>query len=152
MSIKPRTIDNLGIEASNKYAKDQEALDLRLIEDFRRPTKLEGGFTPYIPAGGEESFTIFSIGSATVWAAFSSPENFSIQASGLFSHLMLPSIGGSEGLQALKDKLENLEKTIPQNSGEQREYKIVRSFISYLTDASRTFELIRARCNQYQRG
>lgn len=152
MSIKPRTIDNLGIEASNKYAKGQEELEQRLIEDFRRPLRLEGGLTPYIPAGGEESFTIFSIGCATVWAAFTCPENYSVNASGLFSHLMLPSIGGSEGLQALGDKLENLEKTIPKNAAQQDEYNKVRSFITYLTDASRTFELIKARCNQYQRG
>lgn len=147
------TIDNLGLEASKAYARGQQALDLRLIEESRYfPAKVEGGLTPYISAEGEESFTIFTIGRATVWATFSPPQNYSVSAFHLFSYLLIPSIGGSERLQALGDKLEGLEKTIPQDRVEQYKYQTLRSFVKHLIDFSRTLESIRARCNQYQRG
>ena len=153
MSIKSRTIDNLGIEASNQYAKGQEALDRRLVEESRQfPTTIESGLTPYISIGGEESFSIFTMGRASVWAAFSPPANYNTTAYRLFSFLFIPSLGGSERLQALGDKLENLKKTISQDRAQQHEYKMLLSFVKHLVDSSRTFELIKSRCNQYQRG
>jgi len=153
MSIKPRTIDNLGIEASKQYAKGQQELDRRLIEESRLfPSRIEAGLSPYVPAEGEESFTVFIIGRATVWAAFAPPAGYAARSSRLFSYIMIPSLGGSERLQALADKLENLEKTVPQNRLEQHQYNTLRSFIKHLIDSSRTFELIKSRCNQYQRG
>ncbi len=156
MSIKSRTIDNLGIEASNQYAKNQQALkdiDVNLLQEspYFRPS-IESGLTPYIPAGGEESFSIFTIGRATVWAAFSAPANYGATAYRLFTYSFIPSLGGSERLQAIGDKLESLEKTISPDRVPQHEYKTLRSFIQHLIDSSRTFDLIKSRCNQYQRG
>lgn len=150
MSIKPRTIDNLGIEASQSYAKRQKELDLRLIEEARYfPPKIEGGISPYIPLLFEERFVI---GSATVWAIFTPPANYSVSLSGLFSYQMIPSLGGTEKLQSLYDQLETLGKTIPDEKMQQYEYKTVLSFVQFLSESSRTFDLIKARCNQYQRG
>jgi hypothetical protein len=153
MGIKPRTIDNLGIEASRQYAKNQEALDQRLVEESRYfPSNVEGGLAPYISAGGEESFKIFSIGLPTAWATFSAPENYSVAGSRLFTHQMLPTIGGSEKLQANIDKLDILKEKIPPDDPAMPNLKIMLSHFTDMKDDSRTFELIKGRCNQYQKG
>ena len=151
MSIKPRTIDNLGIEASNQYAKNQKELDLRLIGDAQIFTgKIEAGITePYVPA---ETFEKISIGPVTLWAAFMAPPDYSINSSRFFSYQFIPSLGSSERLQAVSDHLETLEKTISSDPTEQHEFKTCRNLITMLIGSFRTFELIKARCNQYQRG
>ncbi len=151
MSSKLRTIDNLGIEASNQYAKGQQALDRHLIDESRFfPPSIKGGLTPYIPSESEENFTIFTMGRATVWAAFSPPMNYADSSVRLFTYLFIPSLGTSEQLQTLDDRLETLDKKIHKDR--ERDYKKLCSFIKHLIDSSRTFELIKARCNQYQRG
>jgi hypothetical protein len=151
MSIKSRTIDNLGIEASNQYAKGQQSLDLRLVEESRfLPSKIEGGLAPYIPGEGEESFTIFTIGRASIWAAFTPPPKYDATIYHLYTYTLIPSLGTSEQLQALDDKFETVEKKITREK--EREYKKLRALIKHLLSSSRTFELIKSRCNQYQRG
>lgn len=153
MSIKSRTIDNLGIEASNQYAKGQEALASGLVEDSRKFTiTAEGGLPPYIPAEGIDSFTIFSMKGHTVWAAFSPPANYSALSPRLFTYSFIPSLGGSERLQTLADKLESLEKTIPQDRVQHHECKTLHSFVIDLVKFCRTHELIQSGRNQYQRG
>lgn len=188
MSIKARTVDDLGIEASNQYARNQATLDRQLMEETRLfPSKIEGGLNPYISAEGEESYAKFTIGQAVIWANFSPPKDYSVKASRLFTYQLIPSLGGSEQLQAISDKLEALEKGViislenpkaiileqrfkrheAKREGEHEhedereqererkrmhEYKMFCSFIKMLIDSFRTFELIKSRCNQYQRG
>lgn len=190
MSIKPRTVDDLGIDASNQYARNQAALDPRLMEESRLfPSKIEGGLNPYISAEGEESYAKFTIGQAVIWANFSPPQDYGVKASRLFTYQLIPSLGGSERLQAISDKLESLDRSViislespktmilehglhrneerrqgehgheqedqPEQERERKrmhEYKMFCSFIKMMIDSFRTFELIKSRCNQYQRG
>lgn len=151
MTLKPRTIDDLGIDASKQYAKNQQTIDRRLIEESKYRGQFEPGavLTPYIPAEYIEGFTI---GSVAIWAGFTTPQDYDARSSRLYSYQMIPSLGGSEEMQATFDKLENIEKTVPQDKTDQYEYKTILSFVQLLIASNRTFELIRARCNQYQRG
>jgi len=42
MTVKPRTIDNMGIDTSSRYARDKATLDTKLIEESRFiPSKTE---------------------------------------------------------------------------------------------------------------
>ena len=50
------------------------------------------------------------------------------------------------------DKLETVGKTVPADKTQQYEFQTIRSFVQLLINSSRTFDLIKARCNQYQRG
>lgn len=153
MSIKPRTIDDLGIEASNQYAKGQVEFELerRLLEEsklFPR-TQPGAGVTPYLPVLYDIRFVI---GPMIIWAGFNPPANYATVSSHLFTYQLIPSMGGSDQLQGLSDKIEGLEKTVPADKKSQYEYKTVQSLLKLLVDSTRTFELIKSRCNQYQRG
>lgn len=151
MTLKPRTIDDLGIDASKQYAKNQREIDRRIIEESKYIGQFGPGavLTPYIPSEYVEGFTI---GAVAIWAGFTIPEEYAVRSSRLYSYQLIPSLGGSQEMQAYFDKLENIEKTVPQTKTDQYEYKTIHSFVQLLVESSRTFELIRARCNQYQRG
>jgi hypothetical protein len=154
MEMKPTTIDNLPIDASRRYAEDQEKLRVGrpIIEESRlfpgKPGAALSG-VPYIPA---EFIEWLSLGSRTVWAAFFSPVDYAVHVADLFSYLLIPSLGGSENLQAISDKLELMKKVIPQNKVLQYEYATLCTLVKHLIDASRTFEMIKGRCNQYHKG
>jgi len=150
---KSRTIDNLGIDASNQYARNQKELELdrHLIEESRMfPAKAEIAITePYVPA---ETFEQISIGPVRIWATFMAPNDYSVKSSRLFSYQFIPSMGSSDRLQAISDKLETMEKTIGADPVSQHEFKACRNLISTLIQSFRTHDLIKARCNQYHRG
>jgi len=150
METKPLTIDNLPIDASNRYAKDQKELDRGIIEGsklFQSKPDTTAPATPYFRV--EEGF---SVGTLTRWATFTLPSDFAIHAARLYSYLLIPSLGTSDDLQETLDKLEALEKAVPQDKTPQYEYKTVHSLIKLLVDSSRTFDLIKGRCNQYHKG
>ena len=111
MTVKPRTIDNLGVESSIRYAKDQEALDTRLIQDSRFiPQKTEVSvLKPYVPSELEQ---YFAPGKITIWASFSPPPDYLLQGKPLFSYQLIPSLGSYEKQEADSDKLESLESAL----------------------------------------
>lgn len=153
MGIKPRTIDDLGIEASKQYAQNKQELEgeVRLIEESRFfPAAMEPGvMIPYVPVSFEEGFTVAPF---STWASFSLPPNFAMSSARLFTYQFIPSIGSSERMQALNDQFDEIGKTLPADAKVQYEYKTISSLLVLLLRLVRTFELIRARKNQYQRG
>jgi hypothetical protein len=151
MSIKARTIDDLGIEASNQYAKNQKELDRRLIEESHLfPSISEiGGIFPYAPPEYEDRFAVKRY---AVWAGFKPPKNYPAVASRLFTYQFIPSLGSAEKQQALIDTFSALGETVPKDPVQQYEYKKILSLLQLLAKLGKTFDLIIARCNQYQRG
>ena len=111
MSVKPRTIDNLGIEASIRYARDKEVFESTFIEDSRIVSqKLEIPVgRPYVPSEFDQ---LFSIGKTIAWASFYPPPEYFSYAKPLFSYQLIPSLGGYEKLEANEDKLEALEDAL----------------------------------------
>ena len=75
MSIKSRTIDNLGMESSVRYAKDTEATDIRFLEDSRIISRrIEVSVTkPYTLSEFDQ---LFSFGRSVHWALFVAPPNY----------------------------------------------------------------------------
>lgn len=162
MTVKPRTIDNLGIETSSRYARDKAQLDTKLIEESRFiPQKTEVSVVkPYLPTEFEE---YLMPGKLTLWAAFEPPPEYFGIGKSLFSYQIIPSLGGYEKQEADTDKLEALEDTInkqfkegkrDQQEGQQeeKERKTLLGLLQMIGKLDRTLTLINSRRNQYQRG
>lgn len=163
MSVKPRTIDNLGIETSSRYARDKELQDTKLIEDSRFiPTKTEVSvLKPYVSLELQEYLLPTSL---TLWASFEPPPAALFSGRPLFSHTLIPSLGGAEKQEEDMDKLEALEDTLskPFKDGrgqdqreqqeEEKERKILMELMKTIRKLDRTLEMINSRRNQYQRG
>ena|SRR3990167_10892417 len=138
-----RTIDNFGLEAHVRYAKDNEALDRRLIEDSKYiPKKTEIPVTtPYIQS---ESEKLFSHKPTVRWAYFTAPFEIEANLHNLFSYEMIPSFGGDERVDQI---LENLQ-TLPET--EEKE-KLLQMFKTHQS-LQKAFDLIQSRRGQYQKG
>lgn len=170
MSTKPRTIDNLGIESSVRYAKDMELLDTKLVEESRWiPQKTEVAvIKPYAPS---EFDSRFSLGKSTLWASFSPPPSFQTQSSLLFSYQLIPSLGGYEKQEADGDKLEGIEDVLKKpfkrrqrdeegsfsdsqkdSQQEEKERQILIALLRCISKLDRSLNLINGRRNQYQKG
>jgi len=165
MSIKSRTIDNLGIGANERYAKDQQLFEPKLIEESRLVSqKTEVSvLKPYVSIEFEQ---LFSLGKRVPWATFAPPPNYYVQAKPLFSYQLIPSLGGYEKQEADEDKLEALEDSLKkphkkqspdfsdekEEEEEERERQILMSLFRCITKLDKTLSLINARRNQYQRG
>ncbi len=164
MTVKPRTIDNLGIETSSRYARDQASLDTKLVEESRFiPLKTEISVVkPYLPTEFEEYLIP---GKLILWASFEPPPEYFAYAKPLFSYQLIPSLGGYERREADTEKLEALEDSISKQSGqgkqgkkdqegqeEEKERKTILGLLQTIGKLDRTLSLINARRNQYQRG
>lgn len=162
MSVKPRTIDNLGIETSSRYARDQTTLDTKLIEESRFiPQKAEAAvLKPYISSDFEE---YLMPGKLVLWASFEPPPEGFMGTKPLFSYQLIPSLGGYEKQEEDTSRLEALEDTIhkqfkegkrDQQEGreEEKERKVLLGLLQTIEKLDRTLSLINSRRNQYQRG
>ncbi len=179
MSIKSRTIDNLGIETSVRYAQDQ-ALDVRFLDDSKLlPKKLEVSVTsPYVPSEFDQ---LFSSDRLNQWALFSAPPNYGTQTRTLFSYQLIPSIGTYEKQEADIEKLTALQNVLinsrrtkeegrskknrsqqkeeddesgteQDHEGEESERQTLLALFKCIETLDRTLTFINSRRNQYQRG
>jgi hypothetical protein len=164
MSVKPRTVDNLGIEASIRYAKDKELFEAKFIEEANLvPQKTETAATlPYVPL---EFDPLFSSARQAQWALFTPPPGYASYAAGLFSHQVIPSLGDYEKQEANTDKVNALEDAVrkhKQSQGkgaedeeseeEETERQVVIALLECVTQLDKNLRLVNARRNQYQRG
>lgn len=161
MSVKPRTIDNLGMDTSVRYAKDKELLDLRMVEDSKWISKrIEVSVTkPYVPSDFDK---LFSAKPTMQWALFSAPPEFEAHTRALFSYQLIPSLGtnekqesDTEKLIALEDALDK-EKRQGKDDREQQEdehdRKRLLALLKCIEKLDNTLIFINSRRNQYQRG
>lgn len=153
MSIKSRTIDQLGVGASSRYAKDQALLDKKLVDESRFiPQKTEVSVVKPYPA---TEFDDYLGPTKTSWASFQPPPEHA--GTSLFSFQLVPSLGTYEKQDADTEKLEALEEAIASSMGsskqeDERERKTVLNLLKTVGQLDRTLEMINARRNQYQRG
>jgi len=160
MSIKPRTIDNLGVDSSVRYAKDKELLDLRMVEDSRWVSpRIEVSVTkPYVASEFDQ---LFSAKPTTQWALFSAPPAFEAYSRALFSYQLIPSLGSAEKQEADAEKLAALEdKEQRQGKGgrdkqeeeKEKERKRILALLKCIEQLDKNLVFINSRRNQYQRG
>lgn len=160
---KPRTIDNMGVETSSRYARDRSTLDTKLIDDSRFiPHKTEVSVVkPYLATEFEHYFAPKTF---SFLASFSSPPEYFAYGKPLFSYQLIPSLGGYEKQEADSDKLEALKDVIAKSfkegrqssnqeqQEEERERKTLLSLLQTIGKLDRMLTLINSRRNQYQRG
>lgn len=163
MSVKPRTVDNLGLEASIRYAKDKELYEPRLIEESKfisQKTEVPVA-KPYVPSEFDQ---LFSSGKTALWASFEAPENFNFMKP-LFTYQLIPSIGGSEKQENMIDRLEALESATDKEKRKrqmahfqedeeegEKERKTLIQFFRCVQALEKTLMIVNARRNQYQKG
>ena len=170
MTVKPRTIDNLGLDASIRYAKDKELFEPLFIEE----SKIVSGKTqisvvkPYIPS---EFDRLFSADKTLIWAAFSPPPNYFSYAKPLFSFQLIPSLGPYEKEEENENKLAMIEDALQkqrdarrgksdqdeakqekERQEEEKEKRLIAALLACIAKLDKSLELINARRNQYQRG
>ena len=109
--MAPRTIDNLGVEVSTRYAQDQD-YDRSIITDARVSGQTQIDVTR--PSAGSELDQLLNLETkVTPWSSFQAPLNFYTQKRGLFSPLgICPSLGTEEKQESLVNRLQaNLTPT-----------------------------------------
>jgi hypothetical protein len=155
---KPRTIDNLGIDASIRYAQDKELYAPISAEEAQivsRKTEISVA-RPYVPS---EYDTLFSSTKTVIWALFSPPPESLSKENTLFSYQLIPSLGTYERQEDAEELLEDAlekRKQQPQSDKEKerdkKEKQIIKDLLANIAKIDKSIELINSRRNQYQRG
>ena len=171
---RSKTIDNLGIDPSVRYAQDQQYLDKSISKDtFYISSQAQVDVT--LPCFSSEFDTIFQTSIRNRgWAAFASPSGFNEQKKRLFTFQILPSLGSEETVQIhaqrLKDRVEkeqekqhkkkgqqdqdpaeHFEETIRMQEAQQESKKLIR-LIEIICNLDKILGEINSRRNQYQKG
>ncbi|MGD2169821.1 MAG: DUF5399 family protein [Chlamydiota bacterium] len=160
MSTKPRTIDNLGTDASNRYAVDQKLVDKELLQGSRQVGGLSevSVTTPYIPSGFDEQFNTFQ--KNLPWARFAPPPKYLSHRKRIFTFQLVPSLGSTEKheqeLQKLSKDKEEKHKEHQfegfEKDEEEKERKKVIKLLKMLGLYDQYLSLINARRGQYHKG
>ncbi|HSX13063.1 MAG TPA: DUF5399 family protein [Chlamydiales bacterium] len=155
---KPRTIDNLGLDASIRYARDKELYAPLSIEEAQlvsRKTEISVA-RPYIPSEFDE---LFSSAKTVIWALFSPPPESLSRENMLFSYQLMPSLGTYERQEDTEAQLEDaLEKRKDKRQSEKekerdkKEKQLITDLLANIAKIDKSIELINSRRNQYQRG
>ncbi|MEX0961289.1 MAG: DUF5399 family protein [Simkaniaceae bacterium] len=159
-----RTIDNLGVESSVRYAADREDLDPKMIEESKGiPLHTQVDVTsPFFP-----SYTDLLFGTKSrhlPFPDFYPPKRYNDQRRRIFTHQILPSIGTHDMLMTQVERIRSvLDKDAGQKSGkgwekeqdlndEESEGHVLIQFLGLLQKLDRIIEQISSGRNQYQRG
>lgn len=102
---QPRTIDDLGPAASNRYAEDRKWFDEKIIKEARAiPPQTE--IEVSIPSFASELDSLIHLDfTRYVWATFFPPKKYLEQKKRLFTHLVIPSLGSEEKIEAQAQKI-----------------------------------------------
>jgi hypothetical protein len=172
-NMPPRTIDNLGVEVSTRYAEDQRLHDENFIKEARgipAQTEIEVT-TPYFPAEMEEFLHLQPTG--VTWASFIPPFHYFEQRKRLFTYQLIPSMGSEDKkdsqTQKILAKLKSMAEQKVERDKEQKdkrqqyeeecaleeeekEKKILTSLLNTITLFDKLIIEINSRRSQYQKG
>ena len=117
---EPRTIDNLGIETSVRWATDQEMLDRSILTEAPRISG-QTVIDVYSPFYTSEFDLIFQTKQRhQQWAAFFAPPGYSTQKMRIFRHQVIPSLGTEEFQQA---QIQKIKERCNSNKKKRQEKK-----------------------------
>ncbi len=152
-----KTIDNLGVEASNRLAQDWALRDEDLIRggyEVFSHARVETT-SPHYPS---EFNALFDLDDANVpWIQFSPPKNYHVSQRRLFAEQLIPSLGSSEKQEAQLVRLEaygNHEEEKHPEAPETivREKEALKNLFIQLSDLNRDIVDINHGRIQYQKG
>ena len=171
--VEPRTIDNLGLEPSVRWAQDQEYLDRTLLKESPF-VSLQTQIDVSSPFFSGEFDSLFQITQRyKSWAYFWAPKGYNEQKMRLFTFQVIPSLGTEEFQQAqmqkIRDKVDALKKQRAKRkeSGEVGEYgwedereedeenresKMLLDLLEYINGLDKLLAAINSRRSQYSKG
>lgn len=169
---EPRTIDNLGVETSVRWASDQKFLEetpLNIKE--ARPVSDQVEIQVTLPAQSSKFEDLLGIENrCRPWADFFPPEGYNSQKKLLFTHQVIPSLGTEEFQQTQIQKIKDFLSVKREEEGdaphkteyawedEQREQKnrkeskILIDLIEYIQGLDALLGMINSRRIQYSKG
>ncbi|NGX50888.1 MAG: hypothetical protein K1060chlam2_00739 [Chlamydiae bacterium] len=170
---EPRTIDNLGLGPSVRWAQDQEYVDQSIIKEssFVSMQTTVDVATPFYLSEFDLLFQITQ--RYAPWASFLSPKGYNLQKMRLFTHQVIPSLGSEEFLtsqvQKIRDKSASSrkERNKRRKEGrgseypweddrddreEERESKTLIDLLEYINVLDTLMMQINARRSQYSKG
>jgi hypothetical protein len=118
MMAQSRTIDDLGVDISTRWAQDQQLLDVSLIKEAGAiPIQTQIDVT--IPAFATEWELLFGgIRRQITWADFFAPPRYHEQKKKLFTFQIIPLLGSEERKEA---QLNRVKAHRPEERKEERE-------------------------------
>lgn len=171
--VEAKTIDNLGLDSSVRWAQDQKFLDDSLIKEspfISRQTTVD----VTSPSFSSEFDTLFQINKRFApWALLLSPQGYNLQKMRLFTYQTIPSLGSDEFLssqmQKIKDKVDASKKARAnrrkegkgseypwederEEEDELRQSKTLIALLEYLQLIDTLMIEINSRRSQYQKG
>lgn len=170
--VEPKTIDNLGLETSIRWAQDQKYLDKTFTKESPF-VSLSTQIDVAEPFYESEFNTLFQMKRYATWAALLAPKSYNLQKMRLFTFQIIPSLGTHEFLSAqmqkIRDGVENSKKGRAQRrkEGKGSEYlwedekeeeeelrasKMLINLLEYLQVLDTILIQINSRRNQYSKG
>lgn len=134
MTTNRMTIDNLDIKAHERYALDQQKLDLRYIDEATliHPHSEILGVSSIYSSKWEELFEIHKRNIS--WASFCPPPRYNLQSNRFFTYCIFPSIAVEEE----RDKEDEKEREDQEeNSEEERKRDRAASLLEKILSAKK---------------
>ena len=172
--MPPRTIDNLGIEVSTRYAEDLRELDQKLLVEARgiqEQTEIEITHPFFLT----ELEILLESQKQQTWATFTPPKGYFEQKKRFFMFQLIPSLGSEEKHETQTQKIASMtifsrkkrgnqqqndkqqEEAESAHSDPEREYhekekKILISVLQTIMYIAKEIQEINARRGQYHKG
>ena len=171
--VEPRTIDNLGLEPSVRFAKDQAYYDHAITaESSYVSTQTEVDvLSPYFTPAFDSIFQMSMRNSP--WAFFSAPKGYNDQNMRLFTFQAIPSLGVEELQSANIEKIREFSERVKNAKGKKKkgtkqkgdvseedqeeeetlkEAKTLLHLLECITDLDKLLQAINSRRGQYTKG
>lgn len=168
--MPPRTIDNLGIEVSTRYAEDLKELDQKLLVEARgiqEQTEIEITHPFFLT----ELEILLEPQKQQTWATFTPPKGYFEQKKRFFMFQLIPSLGSEEKHETQTQKIISLktfsrkkrndqqqeeeqgsDHSDPEKEYHEKEKKILVSVLQTIMHLDKEIQEINARRGQYHKG
>ena len=155
-----KTIDNLGVDISSRYAADREVYEESLIKEARlipHQTRI----TATLPSYTSEFDTLFKLGQKrALWVSFCSPPNYHASRRRLFAEQLIPYLGPSDLQESRLERIEAVGKeekkkkhSLPKEEREvEKEQQILKNLLQRIHLFDQLLIDINSRRAQYQKG
>jgi hypothetical protein len=123
---EPRTIDNLGPEASNRFALNQQISEQNpYLKETSPYVPSQTTIDVTIPSYTSENDKLFELEKKNVtWATFPPPPNYNIQKPRIFMHQIVPSIGSEDRIEMQQQRISAASVPSTSSDREKREEEI----------------------------
>jgi DNA-binding transcriptional regulator GbsR (MarR family) len=154
-----KTIDNLGVDISTRYAEDRELFDESFIRDARTVT-VQTSITSTLPAHLPEFDLLFDLTQRkATWATFLAPPHYYATRRRLFAEQVIPEIGTPDKqetqllrVEAVGDE-EKKRHTLPTEVEQvEQEKQTLLKLLNKLHNIDELLIAINSRRDQYQKG